>query len=76
MVSMIGPATIAATADVARYAVSTHGESDTFPRSFAIFGRAATIANPSNAATATTVRFARVIGKYLPFQILPRLFDS
>ena len=71
---MMGPATIAARADVARYAVNTQGESDTFPRSFVIFGRAATIANPSNAATATTVRFARVIGKYLPAQILFSLF--
>ena len=71
---MMGPATIAARADVARYAVNTQGESDTFPRSFVIFGRAATIANPSNAATATTVRFARVIGKYLPTQILFSFF--
>ena len=42
--------------------------------SFAMFGRAATIANPSKAATATTVRLARVMGKYLPVQILFLLF--
>lgn len=71
---MMGPATMAARADVARYAVNTQGEIDTFPKSFAIFGRAATIANPSKAATATTVRFARVMGKYLPVQILFLLF--
>ena len=72
----MGPATIAAKAEVARYEVSTHGESDTLPRSFAIFGRAATIAKPSKAATATTVKLARVMGRYSPFQMLLRLFNS
>ena len=72
----MGPATIAAKADVARYAVNTHGDSETFPRSFAIFGRAATIAKPSKAATATTVKLARVMGRYSPFQMLLRLFNS
>lgn len=70
--SMTGPATIVATADVARYAVITQGSSDTRPRSAAMFGSAATIASPSNAAIATTVRLAAVTRRYGPDQIPPR----
>jgi len=74
--SIIGPAAIAAIAEVARNDVITHGVRDTLPRSFVILGSAATIANPSNAATATTVKFARVIGRSFPLHILALLFAS
>tara|TARA_Y100000817_G_scaffold311437_1_gene303586 strand:+ start:530 stop:883 length:354 start_codon:yes stop_codon:yes gene_type:complete len=68
--SIMGPATMAAIAEVAKKDVMTQGASDTFPRSFVILGKAAIIASPSKAATATTVKFATVMGKYRADQML------
>ena len=61
---------IAEIADVARYEVRIQGANETYPRSLVILGSAATIARPSNAATATTVKFASVIGRSCPLQML------
>jgi len=67
--SMTGPATMPATADVAKKALITQGASATRPRSPVMEGRAATIAKPSKATIAMTNWVAIIIGNRRPDQM-------